>query len=276
MSIDRLQGLLHRFQLRARGFHAGPLCGIHEFGVRPGIGQLHLVRRGPLEAHHGAAGVERIEQPSLIFYPRPLQHRFVCDDRRGADMACADIELGAGADTPIAAALPPVLVLPLTALPGAGGLLDLLFAEAFAERCGRQQVVDRLFEVLVVLLLRHLIDSGQVADGTLAGLAHPRLARALTAMHDAPQQAWPLPRLARCAGMSRSAFADAFRRTVGMPAGQYLARYRIALAQDLLRRGTPLARVASEVGYGSSAALSRAFSAHCGVAPRRWRARLPA
>ena len=73
MAVDRLQGLLSRFSVSARLFHSGPLCGINDFAEN-GMGQLHLVRRGPLEVHH-ASEVVHVTEPSLLFYPRPLAHR---------------------------------------------------------------------------------------------------------------------------------------------------------------------------------------------------------
>ena len=51
----------------------------------------------------------------------------------------------------------------------------------------------------------------------------------------------------------------------------YPADYDHAVPRALLRRGDGLDRVAQQVGYGSAAALSRAFSAVCGVSPREWR-----
>lgn len=271
MSMDRLHGLLQRFRVSAQMFHAGPLCGINDFLPESGHGQLHLVRRGPLAVRHAGAPEERIDQPSLLLYPRPMAHRFISDDERGADMACANIRLGEAGAGPIADALPAVLILPLATLPAASVLLEQLFEEAFACRCGRQQIVDRLFEVVLILILRQLLDSGRIDTGPLAGLGHPRLARALVAIHDEPARPWSLATLAERAGMSRSRFAEVFSDVVGMAPATYLARHRIALAQDLLRRDRPLALVAEAVGYSSAAALSRAFSAHVGISPRRWR-----
>jgi AraC-like DNA-binding protein len=45
----------------------------------------------------------------------------------------------------------------------------------------------------------------------------------------------------------------------------------VGLAQQALRQGRPLKRIADDVGYGSEAALSRAFKAHTGQSPREWR-----
>lgn len=277
MAVDRLQALLSRFSVSAGLFHSGPLCGINDFADN-GMGQLHLVRRGPLEVRH-AGEVVRVTEPSLLFYPRPLAHRFISDETVGADMACANLAFGGGASVrarsdaqhPIARSLPRFVCLPLAALPGAAPVLDLLFDEAFAQRCGRQVVVDRLFDVVVVLLLRHLLDSGHVKDGPLAGLGHPQLAKALVAMHDDPAHPWTLETLATRAGLSRSRFAEIFSQVVGETPAAYLAQYRITLAQQALLRGEGLERIAQQVGYGSAAALSRAFSAVCGVSPREWR-----
>jgi AraC-like DNA-binding protein len=53
---------------------------------------------------------------------------------------------------------------------------------------------------------------------------------------------------------------------------QYLARWRMQLAATLLSSTTTnLAEIADRVGYGSEAALSRAFKRWVGVAPSAWR-----
>jgi hypothetical protein len=46
---------------------------------------------------------------------------------------------------------------------------------------------------------------------------------------------------------------------------------RIALVQQALRKGRSLKLVADEVGYGSEAALSRAFKGLTGLSPREWK-----
>lgn len=270
---DRLDALLRHFAVSARLFHAGPLCGTHDFSDEEGF--LHVVRSGTVDVHH--QGLKRIviREPSLIFYPRPLRHRFSTDEKVGAEMTCATVELGrvahfkAGAG-PLAQALPPVVVLTLAELPGMAALLDLLFEEALSPKCGRQAVVNRLFEVLIIQLIRQLMNSNAVNTGLIAGLADPRLARALVAMQEAPAEPWTLESLAAKSGMSRSAFAQTFREIVGTTPGDHLAAWRLSLAQTLLRQGRPVKQVALDVGYGSPAALSRVFSARLGQSPRAW------
>lgn len=269
--MDRLDALLRRFSLSARMFHSGPLCGVTDFAPRHGLGQLHLVRRGPVFVEYGRRGRRRVDRPSVVFTPKPLAHRFTTDAETGADMACANVSFGGGGG-PIADALPALVVMPLADLDGAEALLDALFREAFGAACGRQAVVDRLFEVVLIHILRALMNAGAVREGALAGLAHAQLARSLVAMHEAPGDTWPLERLAQRAGMSRSHYAATFKTVVGATPGDYLGAYRICVAQDLLRRGHALKHVAADVGYGSVAALSRAFKAACGVSPREWKA----
>lgn len=268
--VDRLAVLLGRFSVTAQVFHAGALCGINTLEPEGDLGQLHLVRAGPVDVFHGDASL-RIEAPSLLLYPRPMAHRFITDPVRGADMACANVRFEGGTGNPIAAALPEFACLPLEAIEGASAVLELLFDEAFAQRCGRYALVNRLFEAVMILILRQLMESGEVRSGMLAGLSHPRLRNALVAMHEAPAKEWTLDGLAAVAGMSRSVFANAFRETVGITSGQYLQGWRVGLAQHALRRGRPLKVVAADVGYGSEAALSRAFKAQVGLSPREWR-----
>lgn len=266
---DRLAVLLDRFPVSAEVFHAGALCGINSLDGG-GTGQFHLVRRGPLQVSHGRELLV-IERPSLLLYPRPLAHRFASDPQRGADMVCANLHFHGGMQNPLCAALPDVVCLPLDEVPGTAPVLDLLFEEAFGQRCGRGALVNRLFEVVMIQVLRQLMEGGLVRAGMLAGLAHPRLRHALVALHEAPARDWSLQALAQVAGMSRTVLATTFRHIVGLTPGQYLQAWRVGLAQQSLRQGRALKVVAAEVGYGSEAALSRAFKSQCGRSPGAWR-----
>lgn len=269
--VDRLAALFERFSVRARAFHAGVLCGVNTLEAREPYGQLHLIRNGTVDVHHGAQRAVRITEPSLLLYPKPLAHRFVTDRREGATFVCAHVEFEGGATHPLLSALPPFVCMPIGRLQACEPVLQLLFAEAESSNCGRQALLDRLFEVVLIQILRELMEQHDVRAGLLSGLAHPRLRQALVAMHEAPGREWSLEDLAREAGMSRTVFATTFRETVGLTPLAYLQRWRIGLAQQQLRRGMSLKLIAAEVGYGSEAALSRAFHAQTGMSPRAWR-----
>ncbi|MBN8482092.1 MAG: AraC family transcriptional regulator [Xanthomonadales bacterium] len=269
---DRLETLLDRFPVSARLSCSGTLEATRGIDEADGA-QLHLLRRGRLSCVHGAASTALIGEPGVLLIARPMAHRLVADPAHPADLASARLQFDGGSANPIAAALPPFLHLPLASIHGSREVLALLFDEAFHERCGRHALVDRLFDVVLIQILRELMESGHIRGGLLAGLAHPRLRDALVAMHEAPARDWSLDALAASAGMSRSAFAGAFRDTLGCTPGTYLQGWRVGLAQQALRRGRALKVIAGEVGYGSEAALSRAFKAQTGASPRQWRAR---
>ncbi len=270
---DRLAALMTHFPMRAQVFNTGPLCGINTLQSDGVHGQLHLVRRGEVEVRYGRETLH-VTQPSLLLFPRPLTHRFITAPGCEVDMVCANLAFEGGSANPIASALPDLVCLPLEAVWGAEPVLSLLFEEAFEQRCGRVALVERLLEVVMIQVLRQLMESGEVNGGLLSGLAHPRLRNALVAMHETPAKEWTLEELAGVAGMSRSVFATNFRETVGVTPGQYLQGWRVRLTQKALRRGRPLKMIATEVGYGSEAALSRAFRAQTGLSPRGWKKQL--
>jgi hypothetical protein len=155
---DRLEALLAHFSVSARVFNTGALCGLTELDAGDS-GRMHLIRAGEADVHH-PGGIERVTRPSLLLFPRPLAYRFVTDPTRGADFACARMHFSGGAANPIAAALPDFTCLALDDILGAGPVLDLLFDEASNQYCGRQAVLDRLFEVVLVQVLRHLMEGG--------------------------------------------------------------------------------------------------------------------
>ena len=267
---DRLVWLLERFELRARVFQAGPLCRSARFDASDGLGYIHVLRAGAMDAETAGEGGSAVEEPTLLLYMTPTDHRL---RPRGetAELVCASFEFGSGLGNPLARALPALLRVRLADAPALDATLALLFREAVERHCGRQAVLDRLMEVVIVQLLRDLMDRGVLRSGLLAGLADRRLARAINAMHARPAESWSLESLAGVAGMSRARFAARFRELVGSTPGAYLADWRLGVAQSLLRRGRPVQIVADEVGYGSASALSRAFSARLGMSPAAWR-----
>ncbi len=275
--IDRLSGILERFRVQAHLHHAGALCGLNHFDACEGHGYLHLLRRGQLKVSHpGARDVPRsmcFIEPTLLLYPRPFTHRFHNPPVEGSDFTCARLSFDAGPCNPLARALPPLIALPLAKVSGLDLALELLFSETDRVRCGQRLLVDRIFEVVVIQLLRWLLDHPQeagVRPGFLTGLSDPRLARALVAMHDAPGEPWSVARMAERAGMSRTAFANTFREVVGQTPADYLNDWRIALAQNRLREGQAIKTLAQELGYANPSALSRAFSSKVGMSPRDW------
>jgi AraC-like DNA-binding protein len=149
-------------------------------------------------------------------------------------------------------------------------LVRLVSEESRARRAGRDLVLTRLVEVLLIEALR-TAPSENASPGLLRGLADPRLAPAIRYMHGDPARPWTVAELARKAALSRSAFFERFRSAVGLAPMEYLLAWRMAVAKDLLRRHDfGLAEIAERVGYGSASAFSTAFSRHVGQSPSRY------
>jgi AraC-like DNA-binding protein len=268
--MDRLSILLKHFNPHATTFHQGAFCGVTDIYGQGGFGHAHLLRTGRLSFRDKHNQVIELAEPSLILVVRPQQHQLVATEVDAAELVCATLHFDGGASNPLTLALPDYIVQPLSELPGLSGSLDWLFAEAFGEECGRDVVLNRLFELMLIQLLRHLIATRSITSGMMAGLANPRLARSLTSMHSEPQRNWSVADLATLASMSRASFAAHFRKVVGVTPADYLTNWRISLAQKRLREGRPIALVAAEVGYESPSALARTFRRKVGSSPSEW------
>jgi transcriptional regulator GlxA family with amidase domain len=149
-------------------------------------------------------------------------------------------------------------------------LVRLVGEEASERRAGRDLVLTRLVEVLLIEALRAAPGDG-APPGLLRGLADARLAPAIRQMHSQLERSLTVALLAKSAALSRSAFFERFSRTVGLPPMEYVLAWRMAVAKDLLRReDVGLAAVAERVGYGSASTFSTAFSRHVGRSPGRY------
>lgn len=149
-------------------------------------------------------------------------------------------------------------------------LVRLVGEEASRQDAGRDLVLGRLIEILLVEALRASRTKGS-PPGFLSGLADARVSAAIRQMHGDPQRPWTVAELAGEAGLSRSAFFDRFTRTVGLRPMEYLLAWRMALARKLLGgKDIALDEVARQVGYGSASTFSTAFSRHVGQSPGRY------
>jgi len=149
-------------------------------------------------------------------------------------------------------------------------LVRLVGEEASESRSGRDLILSRLVEVMLIEALRST-QGEDASPGLLRGLSDARVAAAIRKMHGNPARSWTVAQLAKEAALSRSAFFDRFTRAVGLPPMEYLLAWRMAVAKDLLRRDDlGLAAVAERVGYSSASTFSTAFSRHVGQPPGRF------
>jgi AraC-like DNA-binding protein len=147
--------------------------------------------------------------------------------------------------------------------------LRLMADELTRAQPGAEAVATRLSDILVVQAIRSWLEHDPTArDGWLLALHDDRVGRALEAMHTEPGRDWSLEQLARTATMSRSAFSARFTGLVGEAPMAYLTRWRMNLAASRLRDDhATVAQLASELGYQSEAAFTRAFARTIGQTP---------
>jgi len=268
--MDRLATFFERFSLRANVFNTGPLCSAYNYRGECGRGHIHVLKQGRLRVEVPRQRPIVIEAPHLLFYMKPVTHRLTPLDGEDVITVCGEIDFGDGLENPVTQVLPERIPVQLQDHPRLAALVALLFDEAFSPECGRQAALDRLCELLVIQLLRISMDNCTSSIGLLAGLADPRLAKALTCIHAEPARSWTLEQLAHEAGMSRANFAVKFRDTLGMTPGDYMSHWRLGLAKSLLRKGSSVSLVSDHVGYSSPAAFTRAFIARFGLPPTAW------
>jgi len=267
---DPIDTLLQSFALSTRIYFAGNLCEIENFDAAEGVAHIHVLRSGQMDVVPAMGDKIEMREPSLLFFPRPTHHRLLPVEPEGADLICTSIEFGQGTGHPLVQALPPVLVVPFSSAPGMKGILDVFVVEAFDARHGQSAALRRIAEVVLIFTVRHAFERGLLQPGLMSALADPRLSKALLALHGEPATHWPLELMAEKAGMSRARFAASFQQVVGIPPGEYLAHLRISIAQSMLLKGRAVKQIADLVGYGSSTALTRAFTAHVGLSPTAW------
>ncbi|MDG4894166.1 AraC family transcriptional regulator [Mesorhizobium sp. WSM4976] len=153
-------------------------------------------------------------------------------------------------------------------------ILQRMVSESALARPGQDVALSRLTEVLFVEVLRSWIKSLKSGEGGwLGAMADPHIGPALQLIHERPDQPWTLGDLGQRVGLGRSAFSARFTNLVGQPMYRYLIARRMSEAAFLLEAtDEAIARIATRVGYETTAAFSKLFHRHHGLSPGRYRA----
>jgi len=189
---------------------------------------------------------------------------------------CAAFDYDLDVGEPLMGLLPPVIHVPAdpVAARDVAAIVELLAMEVGARRPGARAAAARLFDTLLIAVIRHWLDrqvDGE-APSWLRALRDPALAQALAALHERPAEPWTVESLAREVHVSRATLARRFAEVVGEPPLTYLARWRMHLAAQRLKYSTDTVEaIAHEVGYTSEYAFNRAFTRHRGQPPGRYR-----
>jgi AraC-like DNA-binding protein len=189
-------------------------------------------------------------------------------------MVCGAFHFEERSANPLLTALPAVLHLRTRrAARWIRTAVRFLKQESDSARPGADLVVTRLADVLFIEAVRaHLASSEGRRSGLGVALKDPRLGKALGLIHAKLERDWSVDRLAKEAGMSRTAFSVRFRELMGESPVRYVTRCRLDRAAGLLRSDdATLAQVAERVGYDSEIGFGRAFKRFTGTSPAAYR-----
>lgn len=145
--------------------------------------------------------------------------------------------------------------------------------EAVSGRVGSEAMLAKLSEALFVDILRRYVDGlPEQQQGWLAGARDPVVGRSLALLHGRVAHPWTIAGLAEEVGISRSALVERFSRYLSEPPMAYLTRWRLQLAAESLQKTSRgVADIATDIGYQSEAAFSRAFRREFGQPPGQYR-----
>lgn len=261
--LDRLTALLHGVspQSQLQPSQAGQQ--VAEYPAQQDTMLRVHVLDAPIQVAARGAGTV-IERSSFWICRADIAHRLMAHG--GNDLAQV-VSINVHLSGPIA----PILLAEFSqprqlALDGKDTLLAnvlaLIRSETAALRCGQPALLAHAADMLFISLLRHLVAQPQAHSGLFVGLSDSRIATALVAMHEAPELPWTLETLAQRVGMSRTAFAVGFKRSLNRTPGKYLSGLRICIAKREVATGSGLKAAARASGYANMSALSRALGKH--------------
>lgn len=285
---DALHGLLSSYAPKARIFATPSFCGHWQASSKViGTAMFHFVGAGDCWLH-----LPEWRQPlyldmgGLIFFPRGDTHvlsslpelegendfeRRNQQDKGATNLLCGLVEFGVTTHNLLLDALPNLVLIPnaRSDLQSASGrLLDLMLMEAQCDDYAAQMVMDKLADVLFVMVLRHYLNNTADKKGVLAALCDTRLRPVISALHRDYGQVWQVEQMAALACMSRTAFMRHFKEVLGVPPLDYLARFRMNRAEILLLTNSlSVAEIAEQIDYRSETAFRHAFKRHTGTSP---------
>lgn len=151
-------------------------------------------------------------------------------------------------------------------------LLKRMRQELRETQPGSSLVAEHLAHLMLVQALRlYLREEAERHVGWLFALVDKHIGKAIDHMHADPGHRWTLDELARNVGMSRTAFALRFKKTVGLSAMGYLTRWRMLLAGERLAHSKDtIPAIAATLGYESESAFGAAFKRVMGCSPRQY------
>ena len=294
--MDILNEILQKLRLRSEIFLHARFCNEWVVDIEPLELKVsfHVIAHGdcwlrvpdsptPLALHEGDLVICLRNPPHFVTpssaYPAddlprnsPASDLIPGDDVQGESttLICGKCEFLQYSWNPVLEALQNIMVIPTkdSAQTNLGTIIKLMIAEAEANNTSSSAIIDRLSDILLIEAIRTYSQLNAQDKGYLAALKEPRLCKALTSFHKAPDQNWTVQTLSEEATMSRSAFAELFKHMVGMSPMEYVTGWRMQHAYDVLTLDNKsVTQIAEDCGYQSEPAFRKAFKKQFGIGP---------
>ncbi len=287
--MHALDQLLERIRLQATVFHNGQYCGnwaIDTSGKRQI--NFHVVSRGTCYVDIDDQQI-KLEQGDAIFFPKDAKHSL-------RDDANSEAELNQQHSTPMSSELAPnatglvcgnflndhplfnklieplpdYIVVRANRRTPCSTITQLICEESSRTDSNTSLLLNQLSDCLFHYLLRNNLSAN---DGVFAASVHPKLSKAMQAIHDDTAAKHTVESLANTAAMSRSSFANLFKLVTQMSPMDYLTQWRMLCAYRWLAdEQMSTFEVATRCGYETEASFSKAFSRVVGCGPGQVRA----
>ena len=140
------------------------------------------------------------------------------------------------------------------------------------QRSGDPLICRMMATTLLLSVIRAWAENGCAPKGWPALSRDPFLDRVVEAIHTEPGKDWTVGLLAEVGAMSRTVFAERFRRALGHSPASYVTAVRMDRAKTLLQEGRAVSEISQDLGYSSDEGFSRAFRRVTGTTPSAWRA----
>ena len=148
-------------------------------------------------------------------------------------------------------------------------------AKLLADMLVQDEPCDQLFgESITMALLALIFDSAKKwpARAPANGLLPWQLRLAKDYLEDNFNRNVGLEEVAKLTGLSRSWFARGFRGSTGVAPYAFILQIRVRKAKELLLDlKTPIATIATLVGFADQSHFTKIFRRYAGATPREWR-----
>lgn len=293
-AVDAL--LLSSLEVQSSLYHLGQYCGNWSASTSGRArASFHLILHGRCRVDLGEGqDALTLAAGDGIFFLRDIPHALtplnppasgsaLCTAMepllpRQADstgLACGFFQFRPGLADLLADTLPDYLVLRADdeRFRTARGVFELILGETAREPGASPVVLERLTDLLIFFMLRHLAIHDRQAYGLFVLARDPAMAGLLQAILEDPAATWSMQDMADRLHMSKATFHRRFTLQSGTTPAQLLQLLRMRVARRLLSQGMGIQDAAERVGYQSQAAFSRVFQRTEGVAPSAWRKR---